>query len=82
MRFIVKYALLHNWLYSFLLPPKGIMEADSEPYISTEKIFDTTGFTDKETFPNRVKVKPQLIPDNPVSFKELVPKLKFIKPKN
>ena len=59
----------------------GIMEAASEPYMSTEKIFGTLGFTDKEVFPNRVKLKPKLIPDNPVSFKELVPKLKFIKNK-
>ena len=59
----------------------GIMKADSEPYASTEKIFSSKGFTLEETFPNRVKLKPQLIPHKPVSFKEIIPKLKFIKNK-
>nr|MDO8081699.1 EVE domain-containing protein [Candidatus Freyarchaeota archaeon] len=59
----------------------GIMKADSEPYMGTEKIFSPTGFAAKEIFPNRVKLKSQIIVDKPINFKELVPKLKFIKNK-
>jgi predicted RNA-binding protein len=59
----------------------GIMKADSEPYMSTEKIFSPTGFASGEIFPNRVKLKSQIIVDKPINFKELVPKLKFIKNK-
>ena len=65
----------------FYVKPKrlaGIFKAISEPFRSDERIFSTTGFTEEETFPHRVKLEPMIIPEELMSFKELIPKLKFI----
>jgi len=56
----------------------GIFVAASEPFTSTEKVFSSEGFSEKEVFPYRVRLKPLIVPDKPVDFKPLIPKLKFI----
>ena len=57
----------------------GVFEAISEPYRDSTKIFKAYGT--ESTFPHRVKIKPVKIFDKPLFFKELVPKLSFIKNK-
>jgi len=57
----------------------GIFEAVSEPYKDSTKIFKPYG--SESTFPYRVKLKPIKILKKPINFKELVPKLSFIKNK-
>ena len=57
----------------------GIFEAISEPYKDSTKIFKPYG--SEQTFPYRVKLKPIIMFEKPVNFKELVPKLSFIKNK-
>ena len=57
----------------------GIFEAISEPYKDSTKIFKPYGT--EQTFPYRVKLKPIKIFEKPITFKELVPKLSFIKNK-
>ncbi|MHA1581982.1 MAG: EVE domain-containing protein [Candidatus Baldrarchaeia archaeon] len=57
----------------------GIFEAVSEPYRDSTKIFKAYGT--ESTFPHRVELKPIKIFDRPLFFKELVPKLSFIKNK-
>ena len=60
-----------------LLPPRiaGLFQVASEPYRDSKRIFK------RRLYPNRVKLKPILIPKKPVGFKPLVPKLTFIKNK-
>jgi len=57
----------------------GIFEAISEPYKDSTKIFKPYGT--EQTFPYRVKLKPIKILEKPITFKNLVPKLNFIKNK-
>jgi predicted RNA-binding protein len=57
----------------------GIYEVISEPYRDSTKIFKAYG--SESTFPYRVKLKPAKIFDKPLFFKELVPKLSFIRNK-
>jgi len=57
----------------------GIFEAISEPYKDSTKIFKPYGT--EQTFPYRVKLKPIKIFEKPINFKNLVPKLSFIKNK-
>ena len=57
----------------------GIFEALSEPYRDPTKIFKPYG--SEQTFPYRVKLKPIKILEKPINFKNLVPKLSFIKNK-
>ena len=57
----------------------GIFEAISEPYRDSTKIFKA--YRTESTFPYRVKIKSVKIFDKPLFFKELVPKLSFIKNK-
>ncbi len=60
-----------------LLPPRlaGLFQVVSEPYRDTKRIFKG------RIYPNRVRLKEVLIPEEPVEFKPLVPKLKFIRNK-
>lgn len=60
-----------------LLPPRitGLFQVASKPYRDSKRIFKG------RLYPNRVKLKPILIPKKPVEFKPLVPKLTFIKNK-
>ena len=57
----------------------GIFEAISKPYRDSTKIFKPYG--SEQTFSYRVKLKPIKILEKPITFKELVPKLSFIKNK-
>ena len=57
----------------------GIFEAISEPYRDSTKIFKPYG--SEQTFSYRVKLKPIKTLEKPITFKELVPKLSFIKNK-
>jgi predicted RNA-binding protein len=51
----------------------GIFKCISKPYVDREKIFDG-----EELFPNRIKLEPIVMPESPLDFKPLIPKLKFI----
>lgn len=67
--------------FVFYVKPKklaGIFRAASEPFESDEKIFSSAGFADEETFSNRVRLEPLIIPQAPIAFDKLIPKLKFI----
>jgi len=67
--------------FVFYVKPKkieGIFRAVSEPFESDEKIFGSTGFAKEETFSNRVRLEPLIIPKVPIAFEKLIPKLKFI----
>ncbi len=60
----------------------GIMEASSEVFLDRKRIFKGSPRDSKEIFPYRVKLKEVKIPERPVEFKPLIPKLKFIKNKS
>ena len=57
----------------------GISKVTSDPIWSEEKIF--RGLVPQEKFPWRVKIEHVKIPKEPIDFRKLVPKLKFIKKK-
>lgn len=59
----------------------GIFEATSKPFKDDSKIFSPVGFGD-ERFPHRVKLKPLIVPEEPLEFKPLIPKLRFIRNKD
>ena len=68
----------------FYVKPKrigGIFKAASGPYKDKSRIFSSEGFRPEEVFPNRVRLEPLLVPDEPIPFEPLVPKLSFIKNK-
>ena len=56
----------------------GIFKVASKPYVDKRKIFTYSGFSGKEVFPYRVKLEPVTVPEEPVDFKPLVPKLSFL----
>ena len=57
----------------------GIYKVVSEPYKDTTRIFSSVGTRNfGEIFPYRIKIAPVKIPKKPISFKKLVPELKFI----
>jgi len=57
----------------------AVYEVVSEPFKDSTRIFSSKGMRSSgETFPWRVKIKPVKIFENPVEFKQLIPKLKFI----
>jgi predicted RNA-binding protein len=57
---------------------RGIFKAVSKPFTSDEEIFNAAGFAEGELFPNRIKLEPVSMPEEPIEFKNLIPKLKFI----
>lgn len=63
-----------------ILEPRiyGIFEVISKVYRDAKKIFKSRR---GELYPNRVKIKPIKIPDNPIEFKPIIEKLEFIKNK-
>ena len=68
-------------LLAFYVMPKkisGIFEAASEPFESDEKVFSWGEFGREELFPYRVKLEPVNVPEEPVSFEELISRLGFI----
>lgn len=62
------------------LPPAitGCFEIISDVYEDTREIFIAPPKLVNEIFPLRIKLKPIKIFDDPVEFKPLIPKLKFI----
>jgi len=65
----------------FYVKPKrigGIFKATSKSFQSDTKIFGTTGFSEEEVFPHRVRLERMIVPDKPLGFEGLIPKLKFI----
>ena len=56
----------------------GAFEVVSRPYEDQSRIFSTKGFSSDERFPYRVRITPLILPDSPIEFKPLIPKLKFI----
>ena len=56
----------------------GIFQAVSKSFKADEGIFSTSGFASGEIFPYRVELKSYVMPKEPVLFKIIVPKLKFI----
>lgn len=57
----------------------GIYKATSGIYKDTTRIFNNGN---GEVYPYRIRLKPLLVPDEPVDFRKLVPKLKFIRNKH
>ncbi len=71
-------------LLIFYVRPKrigGIFRVSSRPYVDKKAIFSSEGFRAGEVFPNRVRIEPVLVPEEPVPFEPLVGRLKFIKNK-
>ena len=70
-------------LLAFYVIPKslgGIFEVISKPYYDESELFYPVKDR-KERFPYRIKLKPILLPKEPIDFTQLVPKLSFIKNK-
>jgi predicted RNA-binding protein len=69
----------------FYVKPKrigGVFVAVSNIFRSDERIFSSSGFPSDETFPNRIRLKPWLIPKKPIDFTPLIVKVSFIKRKD
>jgi predicted RNA-binding protein len=65
----------------FYVKPKkisGVFKAATELFKSREKIFDSKGFSEEETFPYRVRLEPLIVPKTSIAFEELVPNLTFV----
>ncbi|TDA42155.1 MAG: EVE domain-containing protein [Thermoproteota archaeon] len=60
-----------------ILPSRiaGLFEIVSDPFKSDKRIFRG------DLYPNRVMLKPILVPERPLDFKPLVPRLSFIRNK-
>ena len=72
-------------MLAFYVRPKrlgGIFRAVSKPYVDKKPIFSSEGFREGEVFPNRVKIEPVLVPEEPVPFEPLIGQLGFIKKKD
>jgi predicted RNA-binding protein len=67
-----------DFLVFYVMPRRiaGIFKAASEPFRSSERVFSSR--SGKEVFPHRVKLEPVVIAKEPLPFRELIPKLKFI----
>jgi predicted RNA-binding protein len=60
----------------------GIFRVITELFKSDERMFGTAGFAKEETFRNRISLEPKVVLKEPIDFRELVPKLKFITQKH
>ena len=69
-------------LIFYVIPKRlgGIFEVISKPYYDDSEIFYPVKDRE-ENFPYRVKLKPILLPKEPIDFTPLVPRLSFIKNK-
>jgi len=56
----------------------GIFVAASAPFESEEQIFNWGEFGRPEIFPYRIKLKPLILPEKPLRFKEVMKNLRFI----
>lgn len=66
----------------FYVTPKrvgGVFRAVSEPFESREKVFSWADFGREEVFPFRVRLEPNVVAGEPVSFDKVVGKLSFTK---
>ena len=63
------------------MPPRivAVCEATSEAFVDYKKIFEAPRRRPNEVFPYRVRIKPIRIFDKPIEFRNLIPKLRFIK---
>jgi predicted RNA-binding protein len=71
-------------LLIFYVKPKriaGLFASTSNIFESYERLFSSVGFDADETFPYRLKLKPLIIPEKPIEFTPIVPKMTFIKKK-
>lgn len=76
--FLVFYTIMEKSGEQFIQPQvRGVCKALSGPFIENTKIFIASG-EKEERYPHRVKVEPVYVPENPVPFKNLIPKLEFI----
>ena len=69
-----------DYLVFYVMPLRvaGIFRATCEAFESSEPIFNWGEFGRHEVFPYRVRLEPVVIPEEPLQFKELIPKLRFI----
>jgi len=69
-----------DFLVFYVMPQRimGVFKAASEPFESSERVFSCGEFGREEVFPHRVKLEPVIIAKEPLQFKDLIPKLKFI----
>jgi predicted RNA-binding protein len=56
----------------------GIFKAASEPFVSDEMVFPWRGPSEGETFPHRIRIRPVVVPREPLSFRPLIPMMSFI----
>ena len=71
---------LGDFLVFYVMPQRvmGAFKVVSEPFESGERMFSWGEFGREESFPHHVKLEPVIIPKEPLQFKELIPRLKFI----
>ena len=72
-----------DYLVFYVIPGRvcGVFRAVSEPFVSDEPVFSWTEFGRPEVFPYRVRVEPVVLPDEPLEFRSIVPRLRFIRNK-
>ena len=70
-----------DYLVFYVTPKRvgGIFRVVSEPFESREKVFSWADFGREEVFPFRVRLEPNVVAKEPVSFDRLVGKLSFTK---
>ena len=82
-RGLIQKVKLGDMLVFYVSPKRitGVFRAVSKPFEDRSKIFSCKEFGREEIFPFRVRLEPVIIAKEPLDFKELVPKLRFIKNK-
>ena len=70
-----------DYLVFYVTPKRvgGIFRVVSEPFESREKVFSWADFGREEVFPFRVRLEPNIVAKEPVSFDKVVGKLSFTK---
>ena len=76
----IKQVMPGDYLVFYVMPLRvaGIFRATSEGFESNKKIFRWGEFGKHEIFPHRVMLEPVILPEEPLQFRELIPKLRFI----
>lgn len=76
----IEQVKLGDYLVFYVMPLRvaGVFRAISEGFESSEPIFSWGEFGRPEIFPYRVRLESMIIPEEPLQFTELIPKLKFI----
>jgi len=79
-RRLIEGVKLGDFLVFYVMPQRimGISKAASEPFESGERVFSWGEFGREEVFPHRVKLELVIMAKEPLQFKDLIPKLKFI----